>query len=83
MECIIPDTPIVCSTNALKSLKGYYHKDWNFVPMKTGDKLSLGKNELVFVEMRMLHWPARSPCSCSSRLDGGNRISSIRVAAFN
>ena len=25
--------------------------------MKTGDKLSLGKKELVFIEAPMLHWP--------------------------
>ncbi len=55
---LIPDTPIYCTQNAIKSLKGQYHQDWNFVPVKTGDKLSVGNGkELVFVEMRMLHWP--------------------------
>jgi anaerobic nitric oxide reductase flavorubredoxin len=54
---LIPDATIICSANGLKSLKGYYHQDWKFMPVKTGDKLSLGKKELVFVEARMLHWP--------------------------
>ncbi|KJR47671.1 Anaerobic nitric oxide reductase flavorubredoxin [Desulfosporosinus sp. I2] len=53
----IPNTPIYCTANAMKSLKGQYHQDWNFVPVKTGDKLSLGSKEFVFVEARMLHWP--------------------------
>lgn len=53
----IPDKPVYCTANGLKSLKGHYHKDWNFQVVKTGDKLSLGKKELIFVEAMMLHWP--------------------------
>jgi flavorubredoxin len=54
----IPETPIYCTENAVKSLKGQYHEDWNFHVVKTGDKLDLGNGkELVFVEMKMLHWP--------------------------
>lgn len=54
----IPDTPIYCTANAVKSLKGQYHKDWNFNVVKTGDTLSVGNGkDLVFVEMPMLHWP--------------------------
>lgn len=53
-----PDLPIYCTANAVKSLKGQYHEDWDFRAVKTGDKLSLGNGkELVFVEARMLHWP--------------------------
>jgi len=53
----IPDRPIYCTANGLKSFKGYYHKDWNFQVVKTGDKLDLGSRELIFVEAPMLHWP--------------------------
>lgn len=54
----IPQTPIYCSQNAVGSLKGQYHQDWNFNVVKTGDSLDIGNNKaLVFVEMRMLHWP--------------------------
>jgi len=54
----IPNTPIYCTKNAVKSLKGQYHKDWNFNIVKTGDKLDIGNGkELIFVEMTMLHWP--------------------------
>lgn len=58
----IPDTPIYCTANGVKSLKGHYHKDWNFHPVKTGDKLSLGSKELIFVEAPMLHWPDTMFC---------------------
>jgi flavorubredoxin len=43
--------------NGAKILKGLYHQDWNFQLVKTGDKLSLGAKELIFVEAPMLHWP--------------------------
>ncbi|WP_371806424.1 anaerobic nitric oxide reductase flavorubredoxin [Candidatus Lokiarchaeum ossiferum] len=54
----IPNTPIYCTKNGIKSLKGHYHEDWDFHPVKTGDILDIGNGkQLVFVEMRMLHWP--------------------------
>ncbi len=54
---IIPNTPVYCTANGVKSLKGYHHKDWNFVPVKTGDKLDIGASALTFIEAAMLHWP--------------------------
>jgi flavorubredoxin len=55
---LIPETPIYCTANAVKSLKGQYHKDWNFNVVKTGDSIDIGNGKsLVFVEMTMLHWP--------------------------
>ena len=58
----IPDKPIYCTANAIKSLKGYYHQDWNFQVVKTGDRLDLGSKELVFVSAPMLHWPDSMFC---------------------
>jgi flavorubredoxin len=59
----IPDTPIYCTKNGVQSLKGHYHKDWNFQVVKTGDKLDIGNGKsLIFVEMRMLHWPDSMAC---------------------
>lgn len=54
----IPDKPIYCTANAVKSLKGQYHQDWNFKVVKTGDKIDIGNGKsLIFIEMPMLHWP--------------------------
>ena len=56
---LIPDTPIYCTKNAVKSLTGqYHHPEWNYHVVKTGDTLDIGNGkQLVFVEMQMLHWP--------------------------
>ena len=61
MSCI-PDKPIYCTANGIKSLKGHYHRDWNFHAVKTGERLSLGKKELIFIEAPMLHWPDSMFC---------------------
>lgn len=65
----IPNVPIYCTANAVKSLKGQYHKNWNFVEVKTGDVLEIGNGKkIIFVEMKMLHWPD----SMASYLTGDN-----------
>ena len=55
---LIPNTPIYCTKNGVDILKGHYHQDWDFHIVKTGDTLDIGNGKtLVFVEMKMLHWP--------------------------
>lgn len=51
------NTPIYCTANGVKSIKGQYHKEWNFQVVKTGDTLSLGETTITFIEAPMLHWP--------------------------
>jgi flavorubredoxin len=53
----IPNTPIYCTKSGARILKGHYHQDWNFVEVKTGDTLDIGKHKLTFIEAPMLHWP--------------------------
>lgn len=53
----IPNIPIYCTKSGVRILKGHYHQDWNFVEVKTGDTLELGKHTLTFIEAPMLHWP--------------------------
>jgi flavorubredoxin len=53
----IPNTPIYCTKAGARIIKGHFHQDWNFVEVKTGDTLDLGKNKLTFIEATMLHWP--------------------------
>ena len=60
---LIPNTPIYCTENGIKSLKGHYHEDWNFVPVKTGDRISVGNGkELIFIQAAMIHWPDSMFC---------------------
>lgn len=54
-EC--PNATVVVSKQGAKSIPGHYHQQWNFMTVGTGDTLSLGIRELVFVEAPMLHWP--------------------------
>lgn len=55
----IPNTPIYCTASGVKSLTGqYHHPEWNYQVVKTGDSVDIGNGKkLVFVEMKMLHWP--------------------------
>jgi flavorubredoxin len=52
-----PEATVVVSKRGAESIPGHYHEDWNFQVVGTGDKISLGRHELVFVEAPMLHWP--------------------------
>ncbi len=54
---LCPDAKVIVSKRGLDSLPGHYHKQWDFQAVKTGDRLSLGDCELVFIEAPMLHWP--------------------------
>ncbi|TYB30715.1 MAG: anaerobic nitric oxide reductase flavorubredoxin [Candidatus Mcinerneyibacterium aminivorans] len=58
----IPETPIYCTQNAVDSLTGHYHMDWNFQTIKTGDELDIGNKKLIFIEAPMLHWPDSMFC---------------------
>ncbi len=53
----IPSTPIYCTKKGEAIIRGHYHQDWNFVNVKTGDKLELASGSLTFIEATMLHWP--------------------------
>ncbi|MFC1865590.1 flavodoxin domain-containing protein [Chloroflexota bacterium] len=52
-----PKATVVVSQRGKESIEGHYHQPWAFRPVKTGDKISIGKNDLSFVEAPMLHWP--------------------------
>jgi len=54
---LCPKAKIIVSPRGQASIMGHYHQPWDFQVMKTGDKISLGGCELVFVEAPMLHWP--------------------------
>ena len=53
----IPDTPIYCTAAGEKILRGMYHQNWNYINVKTGDTLNIGKSTLTFIQAPFLHWP--------------------------
>jgi anaerobic nitric oxide reductase flavorubredoxin len=52
-----PNAALVVSNRGEESIEGHYHLPWSFKKVKTGDRINIGKNDLIFVEAPMLHWP--------------------------
>lgn len=48
---------IITNPQGEKGLKLHYGKDLNIKLIKTGDKINIGKENLVFVQTPMVHWP--------------------------
>ncbi len=48
---------IIVSNRGAESIEGHFHRGWNYRKVKTGDRVSTGSRELVFIEAPMLHWP--------------------------
>ena len=48
---------VVVSKRGRESVEGHFHQPWNFRAVQTGDRINIGKHDLVFVEAPMLHWP--------------------------
>ncbi len=55
---ISKDAVVVCTQKGKEGLEKYYDcRNWNFMVVKDGDELKLGKKTLKFLDMTMLHWP--------------------------
>ncbi len=52
-----PNATLVVSKRGKESVEGHFHQPWKFRAVQTGEKINIGKNELVFIEAPMLHWP--------------------------
>ncbi|NGX55952.1 MAG: Nitric oxide reductase [Candidatus Anoxychlamydiales bacterium] len=49
---------LVCSTNGEKNLRRHFDLDaWKLKVVKTHDEINIGKRNLQFVLMQMVHWP--------------------------
>lgn len=49
---------LFCSPRGKQALLQHYHRsDWPYEVVETGQKLSLGRRTVNFIETRMLHWP--------------------------
>jgi anaerobic nitric oxide reductase flavorubredoxin len=53
----VPNATVIVSQRGRDSIEGHYHQPWNFQVVKTGDRVNIGKHDLIFVEAPMLHWP--------------------------
>lgn len=54
---IIPQAKVICTLRGREGLLKHYFGNWNFLTVKTGDEISIGKKTLRFIEASMLHWP--------------------------
>ena len=52
-----PQATLIVSKRGRDSIEGKFHQPWNFRAAQTGERLKIGKKELVFIEAPMLHWP--------------------------
>ena len=57
MHKIGEDKPLYCSKMGAKNLARHFPQKWNYHAVGTGQELSLGARNLMFLETRMLHWP--------------------------
>lgn len=62
---LAPKATIVTSApNGISGLKAHYGDKYNYLPVKSGDTISLGKRTLSFVGTPMLHWPDNMVTYC-------------------
>ena len=54
---------VTSSPSGVKGLTAYYG-EYNYLPVKAGDTLSLGERSLTFVATPMLHWPDNMVTYC-------------------
>ena len=52
-----PEAKIITNARGKKGLKDAYGIEKDIEVVKTGDRLKIGKQELTFIEMPMVHWP--------------------------
>jgi anaerobic nitric oxide reductase flavorubredoxin len=53
----VPNATVVVSKRGQESIEGHYHQPWKFKAVQTGEKINIGKSDLIFIEAPMLHWP--------------------------
>jgi len=54
---LAPDAKVVTSPNGEKGLRRHYKEDWDFVVVKSGDTINIGKRTMQFFLTPMVHWP--------------------------
>jgi anaerobic nitric oxide reductase flavorubredoxin len=54
---LAPNAELIVSEKGVNITKWMYHKGWKLKSVKTGDRIGIGSQELLFFEAPMLHWP--------------------------
>ena len=62
---LYPNISAYASKSGILAMQQQYFHNHPFTTVKTGDVLSLGKKQLTFVEMPMIHWPDNMLTYCS------------------
>lgn len=55
---------VTSAPSGLKGLKEHYGDSYNYIAVKSGESISLGKRTLTFVATPMLHWPDNMVTYC-------------------
>ncbi len=54
---VAPKAKVVTSPQGERGLQRYFKRDWDFLVMRSGDTISVGKHSLQFFLTSMVHWP--------------------------
>jgi anaerobic nitric oxide reductase flavorubredoxin len=52
-----PNAKVVLTDHGQAGIVKHYHQNYDFMVVKEGDILDLGRNQLKFIPLPMLHWP--------------------------
>ncbi len=55
---------VTSDPNGIKGLEAHYGKKLNYMVVKSGEELTIGKRKLVFVATPMVHWPDNMVTYC-------------------
>lgn len=61
---LCPKAKVIASPKGVEGLPMLFKKKWNFLAVKSGDVLDLGKRKLHFVQTPMVHWPDNMVSYC-------------------
>lgn len=54
---VAPKAKVVTSPQGERGLQRYFKRDWDFLAVRSGDTISIGKHSLQFFLTSMVHWP--------------------------
>ncbi len=61
---LAPKAKIVASPKGVEGIPKHYKQNWDFLEVRSGETLNLGKRNLQFVQTPMVHWPDNMVSYC-------------------